>query len=134
MITAITPTTSLTRIQDHQDRRPEADGGARGAVLAEHAGTRLDLGRREIAALADHHEQFFDQPAGGGDLGRLTGERHLVAADVHAHRGVLLLDRAEQPVLGAEEAHHGDPVDEDPGLDRRFGRERTGGQGRHGLL
>jgi len=78
-----------------ENRRAETDGGARAAVITEHTGARHDLGGREIAALADHHEEFVDQAPGSGDLRRLAGERNFVAADVHADGGVFLLDRAE---------------------------------------
>jgi hypothetical protein len=67
----------------------------------------------------DHLQELLDQPLGGAHLPGLAVERDLVAAHEHLDERELLLDLAEQPVLRAEQPHHGDAVD---GHRARLGR------------
>ena len=64
----------------------------------------------EVVARLRHREQFVDERPRGGDGCGIPGQGDLIAAHVHVDAGMLALDDAQQPVLRAEQLHHGDAV------------------------
>jgi hypothetical protein len=62
-------------------------------------------------AAADEPDELVDEHTGTAHRGHGALEGDLVAPDEHPHVGVLLLDGAQQAVLGAEELDHGHAVD-----------------------
>jgi hypothetical protein len=100
-----------------EDRLPERVDRAGRLVGVEDRSARSHFGRCQILSVPDHHKEFIDEaPCGLHLVGVTACEGDFVSPHVHVDTGVLLFDSGEEPVLGTEQAHHGDAVDVKPCL------------------
>jgi hypothetical protein len=59
----------------------------------------------------DHQHQLLDEPHGRSHLVCIPVQSYFITSHEKLHEGKLLLNGLQQSVLGAEQPHHGHPVD-----------------------